>query len=100
MGLSVLVWLEKPQQGNTKLHFLEGFSFNLVLLKVVYFQNSSCSLFQRFSGKFDAAGKLFPDFPAARQAIPAKVWALSGKEMAAGTNEPTKSLENAEKTLI
>ena len=33
---------------------------------------------------FDAAGKLFPDFPAAQNAIPAKVWALSGKETAAG----------------
>ena len=30
--------------------------------------------------KFDAAGKLFPDFPAARNDSPAKVWALSGKE--------------------
>ena len=33
-----------------------------------------------FPANFDAAGKLFPDFPAARHAIPAKVWALSGKE--------------------
>ena len=29
---------------------------------------------------FDAAGKLFTNFPAARNAIPAKVWAFSGKE--------------------
>ena len=29
---------------------------------------------------FDAAGKFFTDFPAARNAIPAKVWAFSGKE--------------------
>ena len=33
-----------------------------------------------FPANFDAGGKLFPDFPAARNAIPAKVWALSGKE--------------------
>ena len=30
--------------------------------------------------KFGAAGKCFFDFPAAQHAIPAKVWALSGKE--------------------
>ena len=28
----------------------------------------------------DAAGKFCTDFPAARNAIPAKVWAFSGKE--------------------
>ena len=33
-----------------------------------------------FPANFDAAGKFFPDFLAARNAIPAKVWALSGKE--------------------
>ena len=33
-----------------------------------------------FPANFDAAGKLFTDFPAARNAIPAKVSALSGKE--------------------
>ena len=33
-----------------------------------------------FPANFDAAGKCFPDFPAAQNAIPAKVWALSGKE--------------------
>ena len=33
-----------------------------------------------FPANFDAAGKLFSDFPAARNAVPAKVWALSGKE--------------------
>ena len=33
-----------------------------------------------FAAHSDAAGKWFPDFPAARNAIPAKVWALSGKE--------------------
>ena len=33
-----------------------------------------------FPGNFAAAWKFFPDFPAARHAIPAKVWALSGKE--------------------
>ena len=35
----------------------------------------------KVSGKFfDAARKLFTDFPAAWHAIPAKVWAFSGKE--------------------
>ena len=38
------------------------------------------SLLERFSGKF----QLFSDFPAAQNAIPAKVLALSGKETAAG----------------
>ena len=33
-----------------------------------------------FLANFGAAGKLFPDFPDARNAIPAKVWAFSGKE--------------------
>ena len=33
-----------------------------------------------FPANFDAAGKWFPDFPAAQNAIPTKVWALSGKE--------------------
>ena len=33
-----------------------------------------------FQANFDAAGKFLTDFPAARNAIPAKVWALSGKE--------------------
>ena len=33
-----------------------------------------------FPAKFDAPGKLFTDFPAARNAIPAKVWAFSRKE--------------------
>ena len=37
-----------------------------------------------FLANFDAAGKLFPDFPAARNAIPTKVWELSGNKMAAG----------------
>ena len=39
------------------------------------------SLLERLSGKLlDAAGKFFPDFPAARNAIPAKVWAICGNE--------------------
>ena len=42
------------------------------------------SLLERFSANFNAAGKFFPAFPAARNAIPAKVWALSGRETAAG----------------
>ena len=33
-----------------------------------------------FPANVDAAGKFLPDFPAARSAIPAKVWALSSKE--------------------
>ena len=33
-----------------------------------------------FRADFEAAGKFLTDFPAARNAIPAKVWALSGKE--------------------
>ena len=33
-----------------------------------------------FRANFDAAGKFLNDVPAARNAIPAKVWALSGKE--------------------
>ena len=37
-----------------------------------------------FPADFDAAGKILSDFPAAQNAIPAKVWLLSGKEMAAG----------------
>ena len=35
-----------------------------------------------FPANFNAAGKFFPDFPAARHALPAKVWSLSSKEMA------------------
>ena len=38
------------------------------------------SLLEGFSFNFDAAGKLFPDFPAARDAIPAKVCAFFSKE--------------------
>ena len=37
------------------------------------------SLLVKFSGKFRCCWK-FTDFPAARNVIPAKVWALSGKE--------------------
>ena len=37
-------------------------------------------LLESFPANFDAAGKSFPDFPAARNAIPAKVWAFSGKD--------------------
>ena len=44
---------------------------------------SEIDCWKGFPGKnSDAAGKWFPDFPAARNAIPAKVWALS--ETAAG----------------
>ena len=38
------------------------------------------SLLEGSPANFNAAGTFFPDFPAARNAIPAKVWALSGKE--------------------
>ena len=38
------------------------------------------SLLESFPANFDAAGKSFPDFPTARNAIPAKVSAFSGKE--------------------
>ena len=38
------------------------------------------SLLERFSGKFRCCWKFFTDFPAARNAISAKVWAFSGKE--------------------
>ena len=42
-----------------------------------------------FRANFDAAGKLvFPDFPAARPAIPAKLRALSGKENGCWTIGP------------
>ena len=40
----------------------------LILAPTIFLQN------------FDAAGIFFPDIPAARHAIPAEVWALSGKE--------------------
>ena len=36
------------------------------------------SCWKGFPANFDTAGKLFPDFLAAQNAIPAKVWALSG----------------------
>ena len=50
---------------------------------------SEIRCWKSFPANFDAAGKLFPDFPAARNAIPAKVWAFSGKEkMAAGKSAP------------
>ena len=48
------------------------------LEKAVAVQNSL--LWKGFPANFDAAGKFFPDCPAARNAIPAKVWALSGNE--------------------
>ena len=42
------------------------------------------ALLESFLANFDAAGNSSPNFPAAQNAIPAKVWALSSKEMAAG----------------
>ena len=41
---------------------------------------SEIPCWKSFPANFDAAGKLFPDFPAARHAIPAKFSAFSGKE--------------------
>ena len=41
---------------------------------------SKIPCWKSFRANFDAAGKFLTDFPAARNAIPAKVWALSGKE--------------------
>ena len=41
---------------------------------------SEIRCWKSFPANFDAAGKLFPDVPAARNAIPAKVRAFSGKE--------------------
>ena len=41
---------------------------------------SEIPCWKSFPTNFDAAGKFFTDSPAARNAIPARVWALSGKE--------------------
>ena len=41
---------------------------------------SEIPCWKSFRANFDTAGKFLADFPAARNAIPAKVWALSGKE--------------------
>ena len=41
---------------------------------------SKIPCWKSFPANFGAAGKLFPDFPAARNAIPVKAWALSGNE--------------------
>ena len=42
-----------------------------------------------FLANWDAAGKLFPNFPAVRRsAIPAKVWAFPARKMAAGKSDP------------
>ena len=38
------------------------------------------SLQERFSGKFRRCWKMILRFPAAQNAIPTKVWSLSGKE--------------------
>ena len=43
-------------------------------------EGCGCPKFPSFPANFDAAGKFFTDFPAARSAIPAKVWAFSGKD--------------------
>ena len=45
---------------------------------------SEIPCWKSFPANFDAAGKVFPDFPAARNAIPAKVWAFSGNEISNG----------------
>ena len=49
---------------------------------------SEIPCWKSFPANFDAAGKFFTDFPAARNAMPATVWAFSGKEMAAGKSAP------------
>ena len=41
---------------------------------------SEIPCWKSFRANFDAAGKFLTDFPAARNAIPANAWALSGKE--------------------
>ena len=41
---------------------------------------SEIPCWKSFPANFDAAGKIFTGFPAAPTAIPAKVWAFSGKE--------------------
>ena len=41
---------------------------------------SEIPCWKSFRANFDAAGKFLTDFPAARNAIPAKVWALFGKD--------------------
>ena len=49
---------------------------------------SEIPCWKSFPANFDAAGKFFTDFAAARIAIPANVWAFSGKETAAGKSAP------------
>ena len=41
---------------------------------------SKIRCWKSFPANFDAAGKLLTNFPAAQSAIPAKVWAFSGKD--------------------
>ena len=66
---------EKNRQMMRKSYFLPIFSDNSRRLWL-----SEIPCWKGFPANFDAAGKFFPDFLAARNAIPAKVWALSGKE--------------------
>ena len=60
--------------------------FNLWALRSCFSENwrrlwlSEIPCWTKFSGKFRGCWKFFTDFPAARNAIPAKVWAFSGKE--------------------
>ena len=42
--------------------------------------------------KFQRCWKFFPDFLVVRNAIPAKVWALSAKENGAGTSAPPSGM--------
>ena len=45
---------------------------------------SEIRYWKSFPANLDAAGKVLADFPAARNAIPAKVWAFPTRKMAAG----------------
>ena len=70
--------LLSPPKNDRASPFVSDFSPQIRKLeKAVAVQNS---LLERFSGKFRRCWKLFPNFPAARNAVPAKVWALSGNE--------------------
>ena len=60
---------------------------NSKLLRRLWLSKIPC--WKGFPAKCDSAGKFFPDSPAARHDIPAKVWALSGKENGCWTKNTT-----------
>ena len=64
----------------TRVHSPKPPFYETALLSPSELWLSEIRCWKSFPANFDAAGKLFPDFPAARNAIPAKVWAFSGKE--------------------